>query len=377
MIEFKAKCGHTVRVEDAEAGDLARCTTCGRMTPVPMVPDDKPEYLFNQVQQVESQATETRKARRRRLAAGRRSGTPKRQSDPLGVVLRMCYFTACIIIMIVVGSKWLLPMIRDGDPLDGGASTENTHVDSDATTRYQGLRGRQNSRGMFIASTPPGATVYCVAESAAPPQGRIHQAAGRIRTTAQGRRIPNLPDDDYAVEVVFPWNHPSLSNPDLPHHTSYREFRRSLLQATGPDRNQLVRDYFLPDEADAVFVDETQEQVFLVRQYRKVPVRHGRSQGVRALFLPQLSSSEQQTFSIDKLVSRYLPKERVYGFDDTHVLNELDFYEIPRAQRPTYVEALHRIGVVPYRTPQGRTLLFKIDIDDGSFAARVISKEEP
>jgi hypothetical protein len=70
----------------------------------------------------------------------------------------------------------------------------------------------------------------------------------------------------------------------------------------------------------------------------------------------------------------YLPDEEAYVFDEDHVLNELDFHGVVTADRPFVLEALAHVGVIPYVTPDKRTLLFKIGIQDGAFAAKVLDE---
>ncbi len=98
-------------------------------------------------------------------------------------------------------------------------------------------------------------------------------------------------------------------------------------------------------------------------------VRNGRSVGVRALFLPRIVLPGRESFSIAQLVTDYIPKERAYNFDERHLLEELVYHGVPESDRLFVVEALARIGVIPYVTPDGRTLFFKIGIHDGEIVA--------
>jgi hypothetical protein len=132
-----------------------------------------------------------------------------------------------------------------------------------------------------------------------------------------------------------------------------------------------VENYFLPDEASAVFFDQTEEQKYIVRQYRDVEIRDGRSAGVRGLFLPRLPAADGR-FSIEELVVNYLPETVNYTFDEQYVRDELDYYGVSAEDQPWILKALSRIGVIPYVAPNKRTLIFKIGIEDGSFATRVI-----
>jgi hypothetical protein len=189
--------------------------------------------------------------------------------------------------------------------------------------------------------------------------------------------MSGIADGKYVVEVAFPWNDPSLSDPNLSNHQDYLNFRRSIERASDTQRRQLVDDYFIPDEASDAFVAETDERIFLIRQYRGVDVRQGRSKGVRSLFLPRLGRREGRPFSIEPLAVGYLPDAQAYAFDEAHARNELDYYGVPEMDVRFVIAALRRIGVIPYATPDGRLLMFKIDIHDGAFTARVLREVMP
>ena len=167
--------------------------------------------------------------------------------------------------------------------------------------------------------------------------------------------------------MVFPWNDPKLTG-----YAEYTSFRRAIEFASDVERTRLVTDYFLPDEASAVFIDETDEQIYIVRQYRNVEVRNKKSKGVRALFLPKILNDDGVTFAVSELVTDYITNTRAYAFDEKHVRAELIYYEVAVADQDFVVEALARIGVFPYVTADHRTRLFKIGIDSGRFAMKVI-----
>jgi hypothetical protein len=131
-------------------------------------------------------------------------------------------------------------------------------------------------------------------------------------------------------------------------------------------------EYFLPDEALRVFIDQVDEVYDIVRQYRNVRVRDGRSKGVRALFLPRIRKPGSDSFSIAQLVADYLPGGKKYVFNDDHVRGELRLFGVPSRDRQIIVDALERIGVMPYVTPDGKTRLFTIDLHDGMCTAKVI-----
>jgi len=54
------------------------------------------------------------------------------------------------------------------------------------------------------------------------------------------------------------------------------------------------------------------------------------------------------------------------------VRSELSFYNVSESDQPFVLRTLLRIGIIPYLTPDGKLRLFKIDIDDGRFAAKLL-----
>jgi hypothetical protein len=90
------------------------------------------------------------------------------------------------------------------------------------------------------------------------------------------------------------------------------------------------------------------------------------------LFLPRIHKPGSDSFSIAQLVADYLPGGKRYVFNEGHVRSELRFFGVPSQDRQIIVDALERIGMVPYVTPDARTRLFKIDIHDGMCTGKVI-----
>ena len=377
MIEFKAECGHTVRARDEDAGGVVRCSYCGRNAAVPENAAHNLDFLF-----AEAQPAEAETGRRRRRSRAKPESAPRKKRpgefSPFAIVLRMCYAAALIIILWVVGSKFVLPMF---DPqkraqILSGVGTAPAVPKTDAspkTTRSRGPGLIREARvtGLHVAYTPPGGWVYCVDESKAPASGRIHQVPGCTPTRAPGE-CPHVNDGTFVVEVVFPWNDPHLSDPNLVNYRNYMEFRRKIEHASSEQRKQLAEEYFVPDEATAVFVDQTEDQIFIVRQYRGVTVRGGQSKGIRAIFLPKLYGADRRTFLVEPLVTGYIATTKNYEFDENHVRSELAYYGVAETDQPFVLEALSRIGVAPYQTADRRVRFFKIGIHDGTFATRII-----
>ncbi len=383
MIEFKAECGHTVRAKDDDAGGVVRCSYCGRKAPVPNNQDDDLDFLFDDIQGSAAPADAVRP--RRKIWAAR--ARTKRQRgrgglDVFALIFRMCYAAVLLIIVVFVGRKYVLPLFTEGGlskQLARPTQRPGRRVAPEArqrSGRTQGLINQYSPKGLYVGSTPPGALVYCAEQSKLPAGGRVQDVPDCTQVRANGPFL-RLADGVYVVDVVLPWNDPALNDPALHYYQQYRALRRSLERASSEERNQLVADFFVPDEADSVFVDRTQEQIYLVRRYGDVTVRNGRSPGVRALFLPRIRLPGREGFSIGKLVTDYMPKQKAFAFDEQHVRNELDFYDVPETDRLYVVKALSRIGVVPYMTPDGRSRLFKIGVHDGQIVAPEIRAPEP
>lgn len=375
MIEFKAECGHTVRARDEDAGGVVRCTYCGCDAAVPDAREEALDFLFDDVDRAASAMSDAAVGGRRgRRFSFRRKPGRAGGFNPFPIIIRLCYAALLISVLIVVTRKFVMPLF-DGNPADRRIVAKKRDVpkkirrnprEAAPAANRMGLLARNALAGLYVASTPPGAMVYCVKSEDAPASGRVHQVRGCSRFQTPGQ-APRLPDGTYVVELVLPWNDPSLKR-----YAGYTPFRRAIERADDKERRLLAEAYFVPDEASEVFIDETVDQKYVVRQYRDVVIRDGQSSGVRALFLPRTNDGDNGSLSIEELVVKYIPGEVAYRFKEDHVVSELEYYGVVESDRPWVVKALARIGVIPYVTPEGRTLIFKIGVEDGVFAARVV-----
>lgn len=379
MIEFKAECGHTVRARDDDAGRVTRCSYCGKST---QVPDDKsPELDFLVSAAEAASAADPPIAPANRGRVGRFGRRRSRTSfNPFSLILRLCWAALLVSVVIVIARLFVIPLWTDdgtgrsSTPASGSDRSASGASGAGSATPRKPLHdvpkaGFLRSQGLSVVSTPAGATVYFVASADAPPRGRIHRCKGATEFRAGGEP-PRPPDGSYVVEVVFPWNDPALKR-----YAGYPEFRRQIESMSESQRNALATEYFLPDEASTVFVDQSEEQKYIVRQYRGIDVREGRSGGVRALFLPRIASGTDGSFSIEQLIlGQYLPETVAYPFDENHVRSELEYYRVPERDQSFVLTALSRIGVMPYRAEDRRTLLFKISAEDGSFSVKLLSE---
>ncbi len=376
MIEFKAECGHTVRARDEDAGGAVRCSYCGRNAAVPDNVATDLDFLLGELEQsAKSNEALARRKRPRRQKLFRRRRPGSEAFDPFALVLKLCYGAALIIIVIVVARLWILPLFdKEGGPrrfallqTDSPPRREQPAQEERRQRRGPGLIHGRRPTGLYVASTPPGGIAYCVEQSKAPPKGRIAHLPGVQQFHTNGE-CPHASEGLYVVEVAFVWNDTKLGD-----YEGYLAFRHAVEYASDERRRRLVEDYFLPDEASQAFVDKTGDRIYIVRQYRDVKAQHGRSEGVRALFLPKILQSDTESFSIEPLVtSRYIPNVKAYEFNESHVRNELIYYGVAASDRRFVIEALSRIGAIPYVTPDGRTRLFKIGIHDGLVTAPVI-----
>lgn len=383
MIEFKANCGHTVRARDEDAGGAVRCSYCGKTVAVPDPAGGGLDFLF---QELPAQGPEEKRPRswfrgRFKPKAAKAAAKPAKDFDPFGIILRLCYFAALFVIVWVVSQRFVLPMLGSDEERARRLAGERPSLVPQSSDREpdarsdtnigRGLLVERSRSGIYVASVPSGAKTFAIEASKAPTSGRIAHLSGVVQDRTDGN-LPRVPDGTYVVEVALPWNDPGLNDPSFPAYNEYLEFRRNLARSSDSQRRKLQEDYFLPDEATTTFVADDGDQTYFVRQYRGVQVTQGRSPGVRALFLPRLGKSDKKAFSIEPLLYGYIPSQKRYGYDEKLVRAELHFYEVAPADQPAIMDALSRIGTIPYAAADGRVHIFKIDMNDGGFTTRVI-----
>ena len=228
----------------------------------------------------------------------------------------------------------------------------------------------ENRGGLYIASFPSVATAYYVDGETLSPGVRVADAKNskHVQTDVQ----LTAPEGTYTIEVVLPWNAPSLTR-----YPGYNdELRRKIENAANEsEKDRVVQDYFLPDGASDVFVAESEGQIYIVRRFDGVKTRPDRWTALHALFIPADLGAKQA-------ITRFIPAVTNYTFNEDHVRAELAYYNVPAADRVFVLDALKRIGVMPYITvdPQTgvrRSRLFKIGIEDGMFAAPVLREMPP
>lgn len=360
MIEFKADCGHTVRARDEDGGGVVRCSYCGKPANVPEGSGGDLDFLFNDVEQNSDESKRGKRRRGKSKRAAKRIGA-RGEFNPFAVVLRLCYAALLIIIVVVVGNQFVVPLFEKGGVqkrMTGPAGSDQTDVDGPSVPKGR-LKPRQKLRPgtLYVDSTPSGAGVriFCLEVGKALIEGRIHRTKG-VTLCMNGVCKPSR-YGMYIVEVAIPVRHP-----DLRLGPKFYDFRRRLRNASkDKDRRQAANEYFIPDDS-VLLVDTDGNQQYFVRQYRRER-RRDRGTAVRALFLPRISKDSGRGYSVEKLIrGAFIPEGNQYEFDVADVSDELkDFFKIEQPERDAIIEALRRIGVISYRTPDGKTTLFEID----------------
>ena len=379
MIEFKAECGHTVRARDEDGGGVVRCSYCGKPATVPEGSGDDLDFLFTDVEQSTDNAKSSKRRWRKAKAAAKRKKTPG-EFNPFAVVLRLCYAALLIIIVLIVGDKFIIPLFQEGGVPDRVSRQRADDPLQDEPPRPDGKPGRSRSGWvkrslpgtLYASSVPAGASIFCISAADAPPQGRIPRGRNAVvcidgicKPRGYGR---------FVVEVAM-----NVQHGHLKHGPDYYEFRKKLRDATtAKQRNRAAERYFIPDGSE-MFVDEDQGQMWVIRQYRNVERRKDRPTAVRALFLPRISHASGHGFSVDELVKdEFIPSGKNYRFDDAEVSVDLQkLHAIPKVDRDAIIEALRRIGVIAFVTPDGRTRLFSIDVQQGWLADTEITDPAP
>jgi hypothetical protein len=389
MIEFKGECGHTVRAKDQDAGKLVRCSYCGKMSKVPESHSDDLDFLLTEVDRAASASTAApaapRRKRRRnpRSSPGPYGAVARRPFNPFPLALKMGYLAVLVILVYFVVSMYLLPLFENPErgPKDrsqkhginqpAGQPSVKPGASRPIAGSRSGLLRLDGSGGLYVSATPTGSRVLVAPSSGSPAKGRVVDASG-CRTVSADEQLTDLPEGQYVVEIVLVWN-----DPELKRYPNYNEFRRGIEQGGDSERRKLMTQYFLPDDASAVFVDQGRDQVlYLVRQYRDVEVRRSRWSSVRGMFLPRIARREGRGFSIEHLRG-YMSQEDNYSFNEQDVRDELAYYQVPDTDRQFVIDVLKRLGQVPYVTPDGRMRLFKIRIEDGRFAAPELREAVP
>ena len=375
MIEFKAECGHTVRARDEDGGGVVRCSYCGKPANVPEGTGDDLDFLFNDVEQDSDEPKHSKRRRGKSKRAVKRMGA-QGEFNPFAVVLRLCYAALLIIIVLVVGNQFVIPLFRKGGIVDRTSRPDDPHgniVDPSGRDPASGNPTFGTTRKLrpgtlYASSTPAGARIFCIKANEAPPEGRIHRT--RNVTTCANDLCKPRGYGVFVVEVAIPVRHPQLRP-----GPGYLDFRRELNNATKDKlRQQAAEEYFIPD-GSVMLVDRAQGQEYIVRQYRNVERRKDRATVVRALFLPRIPPASGRGYSIDALVKdAFIPEGQKYDFDVGDVSSELkSIYEIDQPERNAIVEALQRIGAISYVTDDGKTRLFKIDAQTGWLAVNEIA----
>ena len=190
--------------------------------------------------------------------------------------------------------------------------------------------------------------------------------------TPAGRPI-NLSADRYEVAVTM-----RMTDRELMRLPEYQDARRKLEDASvGEDeRIKVLEEYFLPDRAKRIALEMLSDYSQVVVRYYEVEVVSQSWTPETALFLPR-------HLGLAKLMD-HLPKEKVFGFDAAEVRTELDFRNVPEGDQPFIIDALSRVGMIPYRlqdrvvrrkskTPTPRYRLFHVSVVDGRVSSPMLN----
>lgn len=369
MIEFKAECGHTVRVKDEDSGKVVRCSYCGRETQAPEkgAGAGDLEYLFSEVEKTGAYDTPIDQKRLQRMR-GKSKGVPLPKSggglDPFSVVLKICYLCAVVVVLIWVG-KTVYRQVTAPETAPGrngvagkqpGGSSSGTPPSASKVGLLQ-PRLSPGGSGIYVNSVPGGAEVFVTVKGALRKSESVLRCrADQLACTLRSGEIADRlsPGNEYDIYVALRINDPNLMK--LP---GYAERRRAH-EASGNDN--LFEDYFLPDGAVGVMTDILPNgPMKIVRKY-ECRVFERTWSPVIALFLPDLPLAD---------LLRHLPGQKTFGFNEGEVGAELEFHGIGSTDRKYMIDILRRIGIAPYRDEDtGLYRIFAISLTDGSIYCR-------
>ncbi len=368
MIEFKGECGHTIRARDEDSGKIVRCSYCGKEALVTRQAQDDLDVLFDQVEQTgsyDAQATrvgqKSHKAQARqkkRLAAGK----PAQAFDPFDIAMKMTY-VAVVIILIVVGMKYVPGLYQNltGEP----ETPKQTHKANAAPTNNNPAHSRRkglltetlNSQqeGVYVSSVPSGAGIYHLPKTSV--HGSILEdpmANKNIRTNRALRLNPGK----HTIAVAI-----RINDAELMGLTGYKDLRTKI-EENASDRDQAIRNYFMPDGSIHTRVEKLRGTLHLVRVF-ECEVDSQTWESTTAIFLPKETSPEK--------MMTLLRGENQFGIEDVEVDRELRFYGVTGADLSYVEDVLKRIGVAPYRGEDGTYRLFRIDPATGTIISRKIN----
>ena len=204
---------------------------------------------------------------------------------------------------------------------------------------------------------PPRAEVY-VGKVGAVADGSIFK--NPIRKGPTGQPI-DLRAECYDVAVALP-----VADQQLMSLRGYPDARRKFgnPDAKEEDRIKALEEYFLPDRSTRIALDTLSDFSRVIVRYYEVEVVRESWRPETAVFLPR----EPELADL----MAYLPKKKAYGFDVEALRVELRFRQVPESDWQYIIDALSRVGMIPYRLDlQGRKpktrsyRLFVIGVADG------------
>lgn len=372
MIEFKGECGHTIRAKDDDAGKVVRCSYCGREAQVPEE-EDELDFLLTEVERT----GDFDPPRTKRRAKPRPVGVPpppirsRREFNPFSVALKMCYAALIITVLIVVG-KGVYKQVVVGPSPSGKEAAVKPSQDAGAApapapgvrdTPARGLlatRLNLNQNGIYVASVPRGAEVYVrdAGRTSSNPLWKEHSY--RCQAGEAGAAL-EMGAGNYDVAVTLQLTDPGLRN--LP---GYTELREAIEDPTdkNPADEKLAR-YFIPHGQKSVSLGTLSDQSRIIVMHYNVDVDQKSWTPCTALFLPAETPLSD--------LMNYLPKGAAFGFDEDTVRGELSIKKVPGEEQKFIVDALHQVGMIPYRKDaRSPYQLFFIRLVEGTVSSRPV-----
>jgi hypothetical protein len=395
MIEFTGECGHTIRAGEENAGKVVRCSYCGREAMVPNPATEPVSSLLNEVERTGEPQPEPRRwwASRRRPPPTPEMPAPtlpRGGVDPVAVVLKMCY-AAIIITVLIVGGRagyrhWKAglppsaaaqvgPKEAHAPSRSGPAEREETQRATVPDVPISGSSARGllrptlplNQSGVFFSSVPSGAMAYLRRARDASEASILKDR--RVMAKIPAGQMISLPPDRYQVAVAI-----KMTAPELMRLPGYAAARRQLESATAKaeEQGKALEAYFLPDRANRVALET-------LGDYSQVVVRYYEMEVVAEVWTPLTALYLPRSLELSQLLA-YLPTEKVYGFDAEAIRTELSFRQVPEKDQPVIIEALSRIGMIPYRLekwerkdPMPSYRLFFLSIVDGMISTTLLN----
>lgn len=402
MIEFKADCGHTIRVEDRHAGKIVKCAYCGREVETPTPHKTASDILLAEVDLKELARGEgATTAGTTMTIQGQQRGAKHREryiegdltpsKKALRIVLILSYVAVGMIVLVVLilavkdmsptSDRAAVPTTTRRSPLDAlptvdstpaGRSREpasNTASSNGAVTgsgaEVVAKLGRQGQdfsgaeQGVFVEVFSRSASIYLrsAASEAQDPLGTDEQ-----EYRGDGPTVLPLQPGNYRIGVAM-----DLHDSQLEELPGYEEMREEL--EFGGDV-EAASNFFAHDISTAFTLLEAPGMPSRLVRYYDLNVGAGNWCQITSLFIPAGNMAS---------IAEYLPDAVLYSFDEESVRRTLSGAGVPVGDLSFVIDMLQRCGQIVYSPLGAQSRVFEINPADGSFATRTItfSRDEP